>query len=257
MPLVAGAPRSGNVQLQFIGSGDAFGSGGRFNTCFMVSGARSRFLIDCGASSLVALKRFSVDPNSLDAILISHLHGDHFGGLPFFLLDAQFVSRRRRPLLIAGPPGLERRLAEAQECFFPGSSANRWRFDLTVEEFAVGQRWQRLDLAVLPVEVSHCAGAPSLALRIECDGKVIAYSGDTEWTESLIPAARDADLFIAEAYFYDKKGRYHLDYKSLTAHLDRIRPKRLILTHMSVDMLARLDGLDCESATDGAVIDLG
>ncbi len=244
------------MQVQFIGCGDAFGSGGRFNTCFMVTGAQSRFLIDCGASSLVALKRFSVDPNSLDAILISHLHGDHFGGLPFLLLDAQFVSRRRRPLLIAGPPGLERRLAEAQECFFPGSSAIRWRFALTVEEFAVGHRWQGRDLAVLPVEVSHCAGAPSLALRVECDGKVIAYSGDTEWTDALILAARDADLFIAEAYFYDKKVRYHLDYQSLAAHLDQIRPKRLILTHMSVDMLSRLDGLNCESATDGAVIDL-
>ena len=111
-------------------------------------------------------------------------------------------------------------------------------------------------MTVLPVEVSHCAGAPSLALRIECDGKVIAYSGDTEWTDALIPAARDADLFIAEAYFYDKKVRYHLDYQSLAAHLGQIRPKRLILTHMSADMLARLDGLDCESATDGAVIDL-
>lgn len=244
------------MQVQFIGSGDAFGSGGRFNTCFMVTGRRCRFLIDCGASSLVALKRFSVDPNSLDAILISHLHGDHFGGLPFLLLDAQFVSGRARPLLIVGPPGLERRLAEAQECFFPGSSANRWRFELTVEEFTVGQRWEGPNLAVLPVEVSHCSGAPSLALRVECDGKVIAYSGDTEWTDALIPAARGADLFIAEAYFYDKKVRHHLDYESLTANLDRIRPKRLILTHMSADMLARLDALDCETAADGAIVDL-
>ena len=91
---------------------------------------------------------------------------------------------------------------------------------------------------------------------MECDGKVIAYSGDTEWTDSLIPAARGADLFIAAAYYYDKKVRYHLDYKSLTAHLDRIRPKRLILTHMSADMLARLDALDCETAADGAIVDL-
>ena len=244
------------MELQFIGCGDAFGSGGRFNTCFMVTGARRRFLIDCGASSMVALRRFAIEPNGLDTILISHLHGDHFGGLPFLLLDAQFVSRRTEPLTIAGPPGLKSRLGAAQECFFPGSSANRWRFELSVEELAAGRRLADGEVAVTPFEVTHCSGAPSFALRIEFEGKVIAYSGDTEWTDALIPAARDADLFIAEAYFYDKKVKYHLDYASLRAGLDRIRPKRLILTHMSADMLGRLDQIDCEAATDGQVIDL-
>src|SRR3972149_2362111 len=109
------------VEILFLGSGDAFGSGGRFQTCFHVRAEATQFLIDCGASSLIAMKRFGVDPSSLDIILLSHLHGDHFGGLPFLILDAQF-SRRTRPLVIAGPPGVEARVRDAMEVLFPGST---------------------------------------------------------------------------------------------------------------------------------------
>lgn len=94
------------MQFRFVGSGDAFGSGGRFNTCFHVAAERTRFLLDCGASSLVALKRGGIDRNAIDLILLTHFHADHFGGVPFFVLDAQLVARRTRPLTIAGPPGL-------------------------------------------------------------------------------------------------------------------------------------------------------
>ena len=93
------------MQLRFVGCGDALGSGGRFNTCFHVTGASINFLIDCGASSLPALKRLGIARDDIDLILITHFHGDHFAGLPFLLLDAQF-TRRTRPLVIAGPQGL-------------------------------------------------------------------------------------------------------------------------------------------------------
>ena len=97
------------MQLQFVGCGDALGSGGRYNTCFHVTGEHVNFLIDCGASSLPALKRLGIARDDIDLILITHFHGDHFGGLPFLLLDAQF-TRRTRPLVIAGPQGIEMQL---------------------------------------------------------------------------------------------------------------------------------------------------
>ena len=80
---------TGKMNVRFLGSGDAFGSGGRFQTCIQVSSEGSdaaHLLVDCGASSLVAMKRYGVETSDIDAIVLSHLHGDHFGVLPFFIL---------------------------------------------------------------------------------------------------------------------------------------------------------------------------
>lgn len=244
------------MNLQFLGCGDAFGSGGRFNTCFLVSGREVRFLIDCGASSMIAMRRFGVDPNGIDMVLLTHLHGDHFAGLPFMLLDAQLVSRRTRPLTIVGPKTTAKRLTETMECLFPGSTGIEWRFPLAIEEFEEGIAWSKGPVTAMPYRVKHHCGAPPLALRVACDGKTVTYTGDTEWVETLVPAGRDADLFIAEAYYRDKKMKFHLDFETLMAHLDDIRPRRLVLTHMSDDMLAHLDGVAWETAEDGKVIEI-
>jgi len=238
------------VEILFLGSGDAFGSGGRFQTCFHVRAEATQFLIDCGASSLIAMKRFGVDPSSLDIILLSHLHGDHFGGLPFLILDAQF-SRRTRPLVIAGPPGVEARVRDAMEVLFPGSSAVQRKFIMQFAELAEGSETVLGPLSVIPYRVVHPSGAPSFALRVTCGGKVIGYSGDTEWTDTLVQAARGADLFICEAYVFEKKIKYHLDYRTLMDRRTQLGCRRIILTHMSNDMLQRLDGLDLEWAEDG------
>ncbi len=241
----------GNVTVRFLGSGDAFGSGGRFQTCMQVDSGDARFLIDCGASSLIAMKRLGVDPNSVDAILISHLHGDHFGGLPFFILDAQLISRRAAPLTIAGPPGSETRVRDAMEVLFPGSSQTQQRFAIEFVELQDGERTELGSVAVTPYSVVHASGAPAYAFRLECGGRVIAYSGDTEWTDTLLEAARDADLFVCEAYFFEKTMKFHLDYQTLLEHRAELRCRRLLLTHMNDDMLRRLEEIEIETAEDG------
>ena len=239
------------MKLRFLGCGDAFGSGGRFNTCFLVEDGDTRFLIDCGASSMIALRKFGIDPNGIDAVVISHLHGDHFAGLVFMLMDAQLMSKRHRPLVIVGPKTLEKRLSDTMECLFPGSTGMTWRFDVRIDAFEDETDWRWNGVSVRPFRVKHFCGAPPYALRVTCGGKTIAYTGDTEWVDALIPAAQDADLFIAEAYFHDKAMKFHLSYETLMRHIDEIRPKRLVLTHMSEDMLGRLSGIPVETAEDG------
>jgi ribonuclease BN (tRNA processing enzyme) len=238
------------MRVQFLGSGDAFGSGGRLQTCILLDGGSSRFLLDCGASSLIALKRAGVDPNSVDALLVSHLHGDHFGGIPFLLLDGQF-SKRTRPLLLAGPPGLERRVSEAMEVLFPGSSRASRKFTTRFCELAEGEPTNVGEARVTAYEVVHACGAPPYALRVELAGRTIAYSGDTEWTDRLLAAAAGADLFIAEAYFYEKRVPFHLEWAALARRREALGAKRLIVTHMGPDMLARVAELPVEAAQDG------
>lgn len=244
-----------SVAVRFLGSGDAFGSGGRFQACIQLQTGETNALLDCGASSVIAMKRHGVDPATVDAVIVSHLHGDHFGGLPFLILDGQF-SKRTRPLTIAGPPGIEERTRQAQEVFFPGSSKVQQRFDVTFLELEARVESSIGALSVTPCPVEHASGAPAYALRVRCADKTIAYSGDTEWTDSLLEAAADSDLFICEAYFFDKQVKFHLDYQTLMSHRNAVNTKRLVLTHMSAAMLAHQDEVDVECAHDGLEIAL-
>jgi ribonuclease BN (tRNA processing enzyme) len=243
------------MHLQFVGTGDAFGSGGRFNTCFHVVGAQTNFLIDCGASSLIAMSRLGIDRNGIDFILLTHFHLDHCGGVPFFLLDAQFPGRRTRPLTVAGPAGLKAWFPRLMDAAFEGSAGSLKRFELSLVELTPEIPWHFKNVEIQSMLVRH--GAPANGYhgyRIAMDGKVLAYSGDTEWTDSLIALGRDADLFVSEAYVYDKPLPLHLSYRQLVEKLPLIRPKRLILTHMSEDMLGRGDAITHEIAADGMIV---
>jgi len=245
------------MRVKFLGSGDAFGSGGRLNTCFLVERERGRFLIDCGATAMISLSRFAVDPNTIDFILVSHLHGDHFAGLPFLLLDARLVSRRERPLRIMGPRGLPARLDAVSEVLFPGSSKRERAFALELVEIDPGTPATAADgVTVTAFEVVHPSGAPSLALRIACDGRVIAYTGDTEWTDALIEVGREADLLIAECYMREREVPYHLSHQTWREKAPLVGAKRVILTHMSSAMLEALAGIDFEAAHDGLEVEL-
>ena len=242
------------ARLHFVGSGDAFGNGGRFQTCLWLEGARESLLIDCGATSLTALKAAGVEPNAIGAVVLTHLHGDHFGGLPFLVLDGQF-RRRALPLTIAGPPGTRDRVEAAMDLLFPGSREAERRFEVEFAEIDPGA-----PTAVGPATVTTTAveqpGTPACALRVEFAGRTVAYSGDTAWTDDLIELVAGADLFVAEAYFYDRQVPYHLDHATLAAHRERLDCRRVILTHMSPDMLARTGEADFECAYDGLVVDL-
>jgi ribonuclease BN (tRNA processing enzyme) len=229
------------MKLTIVGSGDAFGSGGRCNTCFWLDTAGGTLLVDFGASAPPVLKMRGLDPNRIDGIVLSHLHGDHFGGLPFLLLDYQFLLRRERPLLIAGPPGTRARVDAALEVFFPKSTGSKWKFAWHVQEIPVGVETDVLGHSVVTAEVIHQSGAPSTALRLSDGETVFAYSGDTEWTDALLAIARDADLFICECYGYAGKLTGHLTWEILQTKLAALGAKRTMLTHMNPSMLAKLD----------------
>ena len=252
------------MRLTVLGSGDAFGSGGRLQPAFHVRidhGQRGadHFLLDCGTTSLIGMQRAGLAPNDVSAIYLSHLHGDHFGGLPWWLLAGQHVSRRIDPLLVAGPPGVEARFVAAAEAFYPGSTKVKPRFEMRFVEYAIGQPMAIGPVVLTAREGVHPSGAPSCALRLEVGGQTLAYSGDTEWTDALLPTADGADLFICECYGYEKTAPYHIDWRTLSAKLPEITAKRLLLTHMSTAMLAARATIQhprVSFAEDGLVVDI-
>jgi ribonuclease BN (tRNA processing enzyme) len=248
-----------SMRLTIVGCGDAFGSGGRFNTCFWLETAKATLLVDCGASSLVALKARGLDHGKVDGIILSHLHGDHFGALPFLLLDAQHLTRRERPLLIAGPPGSRARIEAATENFFPRALSNKWRFPFEIVEIEPGKPTEVLGHTVSTTEVVHQSGAPSTAVRIGDGQRLFAYSGDTEWTDALIGVADSADLFIVECYGYAGALRGHLSWELLKPRLGDLRAKKIMLTHMNPSMLAKVEEARAAGlliAEDGLVLEI-
>jgi ribonuclease BN (tRNA processing enzyme) len=252
---VAASEHTVTVTVTFAGSGDAFGSGGRYQACIHLAGfgVGGPVLLDCGATSLSALKHLGLDPGEISAVFVSHLHGDHFGGLPFLILDGQF-SRRTRPLTVAGPPGTGRRLTQAMDCLFPGSSTAARRFDVEVVELAPGHTSTVSGVTVTAWPGDHPSGAPALILRLSVAGKTIAYTGDTAWTGAIADAAADADLLVAEAYYRDKAIPYHLRHADLADRRDQLTARRIIVTHLSADVLDHADQLSFEAARDGLVI---
>jgi ribonuclease BN (tRNA processing enzyme) len=247
------------MKLTVVGSGDAFGSGGRLQTCYHVAYAEGAFLLDCGATALIGMQQLGLDPDGVSIIFISHLHGDHFSGLVWWVLHAHYVSGRTAPLTVVGPAGIEKRFAAAAEVLFPNSTTIALRFAMTFREY---QQQTEIDIGgvrVMPFEVLHPSGATPYALRVACDGKVLSFSGDTKWVDHLIPAATGADLFIAECFTFEQPSGYHTSWRDIERNIDRLNARRILLTHMGRDMLAnRHQVLDARVmlAEDGLVVDV-
>lgn len=237
------------VQLKVIGCGDAFGSGGRLNTCFYVKSATSRFLIDCGASSLPGLKHHGIKTDDFEAIVISHFHGDHYGGVPFLLLDAAIHGRTKK-LQIISPPGAKQRISVLLDLLYPGTPVLE-KLDVDFLEYTADKMLIAENFSVRAFEVIHSQQALPHGVRIEISDKVIAYSGDTSWTEALLPLSDSADLFICECNFFSTRVRGHMNYQELEKRLPEFSCKRMLLTHFDQEMLDRIGQLKLAYLNDG------
>lgn len=238
------------VIVEILGCGDAFASGGNFNTCFYVHSDSYGFLIDCGATSLLALKMGQVSTNEIDLIAISHFHGDHFGGLPFFLLDAS-VQGRTKPLTIVSPPRGEQKVRSAINLLYPGSLDILDKFPL---EFITYEAQKPIVVGEIQLEafpVVHSEETLPHGLRIKFQEKLIGFSGDTSWTEVLVNIAQKTDLFLCECNFYDTDMKGHLNYHTIQANRERFSCKQILLTHFGDEMLKNKDRLDLSYARDG------
>lgn len=245
------------MHLTFIGSGDAFGSGGRFNTCLLLVAGGETLMIDIGGSAMLALVRAGVDRNAISTILFTHFHGDHFAGLPFFLLDACFVTKRTAPLTIAGPRGVEARCRALVEALYPGVLATHAQFPLAFVEVSPGASGAVAGCTVEAFPMVHDdAAGPCQGYRIGHGGKTLAFTGDTGWTDALIPLAADADLMVSECCNLDRVLANHLSWRQLEGARALLTCRRMIVTHMGPDMLAHDGPMFAAKAHDGLLVEV-
>lgn len=245
-----------SVRVTFLGTGDAFNSGGRCHASYLVSTPSTSVLLDCGATALKGLKSAGIAARDLDTIFISHLHGDHFAGVPFILLDSVYDQRRTRALTVVGPPGTETRLLELYRCLYRDLSEHPHPFPLEFVEVMPGKQQQVGAVDVLPFRVPHQQNHISLGYRVLIEGKTVLYSGDTGWTEDLVTQSQSTDLFICECCYFETRTDFHLDYPRLAENASRFGCRRLVLTHIGREVLAHKSELHLELAHDGLVVEL-
>jgi ribonuclease BN (tRNA processing enzyme) len=242
------------VKVRFLGTGNAFADGGRSHACIHLEATGASLLLDCGGSSLPAIKK-AMNLETIQAIAISHLHGDHFGGIPYFLME-QYFAGRKAPLAIGGPLELQQRATRAGEAlykdFFGKITIDYGLSFLTLKETPV--TLGGAEVSAHPVK--HVAESDPHGLRVKIDGKLIAYSGDARWSEELVTVAKGADLFICESTNFSKSDPAHLSYKDLIANRAMLDCGRIILTHLGKEAIAHVAEMELEPAQDGMLLTL-
>ena len=244
------------MKLHILGCGDAFGSGGRNQSGYLVEATNKLFLLDCGPTSLLALKRAGFDPRQLNAIFLSHLHGDHFGGIAFFFIEYLYLRPRFDPLTIAGPPGTEAKVRALFDVMYGGGAAAK---EIPPTNFVILQpdKPQEIDgIVIVPFRVPHQSEVISLGLKVIYQGKQILYSGDSLWTDQFVDQAEGVDLFLCECSFLHEQPGMHVNYQTLSANLDRLRCKQLVLTHLGEEMLSHRHEISAIIAEDGMVLEV-
>lgn len=241
----------GELGVTVLGAGDAFASGGRFQAGYVIEADGCHFLMEAGPTLLPALKRARIDPADIDFVLISHLHGDHFAGLPFLMLQYMWESPRKRILTIAGPRHLEQRTRALFRNMYPGMNTHPLMRKIRFLELEAGRTSRVGPARVATVRTPHTKPDVSLALRATVNGRTLAFSGDSGWTEGLIEISAGADLFLCECTYFDTDHLdFHLNYPTIERNRRRFSAERLVLTHIGREVLERRADVGLEMADD-------
>lgn len=242
------------MKLKVLGCGDAFATGGRANTAFVLFGKEKNILIDCGASTLMRMKQENISPLAIDMIVITHFHGDHYGGIPFLMISNKLEYDRQKPLVICGPVGVRERVTQLQEAMYPGTAVLFETLNVTFEEF-VTDSWKALDyVEILAKQVVHSPAAHPHGVKVKFENKTFAFSGDTEWTDHLIALSDGSDLFVCECNNLDSETAGHLSYQTLAAKKALFNTKRLMINHLGADVIDA-EQLEIARMSDGMVVD--
>jgi ribonuclease BN (tRNA processing enzyme) len=208
------------VRVTALGTGDALCAAGRGTTAWLVDDVRGSYAVDFGPTALLALRKLGRDPEQLDAVHFTHLHGDHIAGWPFLLL-----GKRTRPLLASGPPGTRERLRILWEACYADTAARPLPFELTIVELQPGETRELCGRKLSAFRAQHM-GPAHVALSLRIDD--VAFSGDTgKLPEGLCAGAK---LLCCECTHARPGSARHLDWETLQRELPGV--PRVLVGHL-------------------------
>ncbi len=228
-----------DTKVVFLGRGDAFGSGGFKSASIFVELKNKILLLDCGPHTLQALKASGRDTTQIDWIVITHFHGDHFGGIPYFLLESTFQAQRKKPLTIFGPPGIEKAVNDLFTILYKREASKARPFPIVYQEITPDHSFEDDEILIKAFSMNHTPEAQGY--RLHCNSTIIAYTGDTGWTDNLIPLISDAQLAIIECNFYQSQFETHLNWEEVLKiyHL----AEKTAVIHLGAEMVPEINTL--------------
>jgi len=226
------------MDLTFLGSGNAFASGGRYWSSFLVD---NKYLFDAPPTLLPHLKQLGISLPDIEVVFISHHHGDHFIGLPFLLLEYVYMTPRTQDLYIVGPPGVERWMEDFADRCYPDITRDagykrRYLDAVPHKDLTAGS------VRFRAVPMNHVKDSmQAFGYRAAINGKTLAYTGDTMFCEEVFELADGADVLVVDCTYSDGSGPEHMGLDDIKVIRQRISPHTtMVLTH-----------LNGEPATDG------
>jgi ribonuclease BN (tRNA processing enzyme) len=244
------------TEVLFIGTSDAFGSGGRRQSAYLVRAPAGTVLMDCGTTTDTGLATLGIERDEIDTIILSHFHADHFGGIPLFLLAALHQDCRTHPLRIAGPPEVERRVRKAAAALGHPLEQQDWSFPILFQELPTEIHTETGPVAVRTFPTRHSPESHPRGIWIQAGGRSLVYSGDTGWFDELPAHVNGTDVFICECTQVEKSYEYHLSLEELADHRLEFDCGKHLLTHLGQEMRSLSDLGGFEAADDGLVIKL-
>jgi ribonuclease BN (tRNA processing enzyme) len=241
-------------EIVFIGTSDAFGAGGRRQSAIFARGDRGGMLLDCGATTNTGLYQLGISRDEIDVILISHFHGDHFGGIPGFLYASLYTDARRHPIEIVGPPDIEARVHALAHAMGHRLENPDWTFPIHFREVRAGEALSAGPASIEAFATEHQPESNPQGYRVRLGREQIAYSGDTGWFDDLPKQIAASHLFICECTLHDAQLDFHLSLQELREHRDELDCGRLILTHLGHEMAERRGQIEIDTADDGLLV---
>ena len=239
-----------------IGTSDAFGAGGRRQSAYLLRAPGGSVLLDCGGTTASGLTALGIERDEIDAILLTHFHADHFGGIPLLVLGAHYADRRSRPLCIAGPRGVEKRVLEVARALGHSLDEHHLGFALRFLEIPTGATREVGPVEARAFATFHSPESAPHGVVVRAGNRRVAYSGDTGWFDALPGEVNGADLFLCECTQVQPEFEYHLSLDELAERGRDFDCGRLVLTHLGAGMRALQDPRGFELADDGRVLKL-
>ncbi len=247
-----GMPSEPTFKLQFLGAGDTFCNGGRANQAILCRSNGCTFLLDCGPTTPYQAQRLDVDLSGLDAIFLTHIHGDHVLGFPLVVLHLQYVLGRTRPLTVFTPPGGEDVPMKLLQLVFPDVVGRGMHFDLDVKAVEPnGSPFDFNSLTVRAFPMNH--SIPVNGYRFDSLERSVAISGDTMPCDGLVELADGVDLLVTECSYPETIDEVpHTSLEQLIAQREKLNARRIAVVHSN----SYFDPSPFEAPLDGDILEV-